>query len=158
MHWLTWSGSVRFDPEVDASLLAPHLGRCLRDVDANDVQVDGETVSFEGGLFRFVTSWNVLVPFGFGDLRVESEAREVRYNLSYRQSIVCSAPCWGVLGSLMLSFGVRGIPGGVLGFTALWSVVALIGLAIGLARFNSFVTRAVDTAPRAVASSAQPKA
>ena len=45
-------------------------------------EVRNNRVTFRGGVFRFVTNWNILVNFGFGDLAVDSDAREIHYRLS----------------------------------------------------------------------------
>jgi len=79
------SGSVGFAQEIDPSLLPKHLAECMRSVDADAVEITNNRVTFKGGVFRFVTNWNVLVPFGFGDVTVDPETRAVVYGLSYRQ-------------------------------------------------------------------------
>jgi len=84
MPTLTKTGTVDFDHEIDSSLLPAHLAGCLRDVDANAVQVRDNRVTFRGGFFRLVTNWNVLVSFRFGDLAVDSDTCEVRHCLSCR--------------------------------------------------------------------------
>ena len=63
--------SIALETTVDARRLAGHLATCLRDVDARNVTVDGGRVQFHGGVFRMVSNWNVLVPFGSGELEVD---------------------------------------------------------------------------------------
>jgi hypothetical protein len=156
MPWFLTHGSVGFDDEVDSSSLPSHLARCLRDVDANAIEIDGNTVRFKGGIFRLVTNWNVLVPFGFGDLTINSEPREVCYRLSYQQSVVCLAIGLGIVVTPMLAFGTRGIPGGVIGFCALSLSIAFVNFLVGISRFDGFISRSVGGAPRVRRSPAQP--
>jgi hypothetical protein len=94
MPTLTKAGVVHFDRDTDASLLPEHLASCLRGIYANSVEVRDTRVTFTGGLFRFVTNWNVLIPFGEGDLTVDSDTGEVRYRVSFFEyvavtTIVC---------------------------------------------------------------------
>jgi hypothetical protein len=97
-------GTVSFDQDVDPSLLPLHLAACLRNANANSVEVRDNLVTFEAGMFRFVTNLNVLVPFGFGDITVNSETREVRYCLSYRQLVISSIITFGINGNIRVVF------------------------------------------------------
>lgn len=146
---LTTTGTVDFDQEVDSSLLPAHLAGCLRNVDADVVEVRGNRVTFKGGMFRFVTNWNVLVPFGFGALAINSETREIRYCLSYRQLIIFSTTVAVVAAALVLTFsGLRGLSGGMLALPLMWFFAVFINLTIGISRFESLLSSAIATAPR----------
>lgn len=142
-------GTVNFDPEVDPSLLPSHLASCLSSVDANAVEVRGNRVTFEGGMFRFVMNWNVLVPFGFGDLTVGSETHEVRYCLSYRQLVISSTIPLGIAAAFVfLSHGFRGMSRWTIFLPVLWFFVTCVNLIVGISRFEGFLERCVATAPR----------
>src|ERR1700685_2514732 len=78
---LMTTGTVDFGKEVDSSLLAAHIAARLRGVDANDVDARPNSVTFKAGVFRFVTNWNILVSFGFGDLVVDPQTHEIHYRL-----------------------------------------------------------------------------
>jgi hypothetical protein len=39
---------------------------------ASTVVIEGSHIAFTGGMFRLITNWNVLVPFGYGDLTVDA--------------------------------------------------------------------------------------
>ena len=65
MPTLMTTGAIDNGSEIDSSLLAAHVAAQLRDLDANEVDVRPNRVMFKGGDFRYVTSWNILVTFGF---------------------------------------------------------------------------------------------
>jgi hypothetical protein len=142
------TGAIPFDQGVDSSSLAVHLAGCLRSVDASTVEILGNHVAFTAGIFRLVGSWNVLVPFGSGDLTVDSIACEVRYTLNCWQLVVMATAMTGVMAAFLLRSGGSQMLW-FLPFTWLWLVGG--NLAIGIPRFRSFVVRAVLTAPRRVA-------
>ena len=152
MPALTKTGAVDFNEGIDPSLLANHLAGWLRDVDANEVEVRPNHVTFKGGVFRFVTNWNVLVSFGFGDLAVDANTHEIRYCLSCRQLVICSAVMFGVTCICILSFsGVQGVISGawtILELLLLWVCLGFVNVAIGVWRFERFLGRAIATAPR----------
>ena len=62
----------------------------LLDASANNVQVDENRVSFTGGLFRLVWSWNVLNQIGYGyvELHESEDSFKVTYYASFRQMFV----------------------------------------------------------------------
>ena len=142
------TGIVNFDHEIDPSLLPAHLAGCLRDVDANAVQVRDNSVTFRGGFFRFVGSWNVLVPFGFGDLTVDSETCKVRYGLSYGQLVISFTIAIGVMAAVMLALeGPQGILASMPTLALIWFLAVFVNLSIGFLRFKRFLRRSIATAP-----------
>jgi hypothetical protein len=148
MAILTTSGRIDFGQEIDPSLLPAHLAECLRSVDADEVEIANNRVTFEGGVFRFVTNWNALAPFGFGDLTVDSEARAVAYGLSYRQLVILNAILVGLSACLILALGgVRGLPKAILTLLLFVSVAGFINLAIRISNFERFLRRCIATAP-----------
>ena len=142
------------DQGVDTTSLPAHLARCLCSVNARTVEIIGNRVTFTAGIFRRVSNWNILVPFGSGDLTVDSNACKVRYTLNCWQLVVVTTAMM-VFGAAILLASVSNsgektlwlLP--VMPFIWLWLVVS--NLAIGIPRFKSFVTRAVATAPRRAA-------
>ena len=85
-----YRGCASFDQSVDSTRLPAHLADRLRLVQARNVQVEGYRVTFTGGMFRLVNNWNVLVPFGFGELTVDPERHEIQYAVSFRQLVLMS--------------------------------------------------------------------
>jgi hypothetical protein len=94
------------------------------------------------------------VPFGSGDLAVDSIACEVRYTLNCWQLIVVTTVMI-VFGAVILLASVSDSGGKtlwllpVMPFMWLWLVGG--NLAIGIPRFKRFIARAVATAPRRIA-------
>jgi hypothetical protein len=142
-------GTVHFDPALDASVLPQHLANCLNDVSANDVEIRGNRVSFKGGLFRLVTSLNVLVPFGSGDLAVKSDTHEIRYCLSYQQFVVCSAVGFIFASSILIFGGFPGMSSWVFLFPVLSLILPAVNISIGISRFENLLRSCVDAAARA---------
>ena len=142
------TGAVDFDREIDPSLLPAHLAGCLRSVDADDVRVRDQRVTFRGGIFRFVTNWNILVAFGFGDLTVDSETCKVRYCLSYRQLIIFTAIMAGVTAATILILGnLQGMSLPLLTVLPLGFSVVFINLVWRIHDFKRFLRRSIATAP-----------
>lgn len=138
-------GVVPCDTEVDSALLPQHLASCLRSADASTVEIVGNRVRFTAGVFRMVGNWNVLVPFGSGELSVHSDRCEVRYTLNCRQIFIAATVMIAFGAAFMLtSGGSRAV--WLLPFMWLWLVGG--NLAIGIPRFRSFVASAIASAPR----------
>ena len=141
-----YTKTVNFDGNVDLATLPAHLADCLRRLDARVVAVDQNRVSFTGGLFRLVSNWNLLVPFGFGDLTIDSSARSITYRLSFRQLVIAVTVMVGIMAGF-ISFASRSWPG--LAFIpVMWIWLVGGNLAIGIPRFEKFVRRTIETSPR----------
>jgi hypothetical protein len=145
------TGDVPFDDKVDLAVLPTHLADCLRDVRARAIEIEGNHIAFTGGMFRLVSNWNVLVPFGYGDLTVDAGTRQVHYRLSSRQLVIPATVLTIVLAIFWIvqMTASRNWPWQpILAIPLLW--VWLVGgnLAIGLWRFQRFLRRAIRTAPR----------
>lgn len=141
-----YNKTVNYGDEIDSSLLPTHLADSLRHVEARAVRVESSRVLFKGGAFRLVGSWNVLSPFGFGDMTVDADRHQVQYRLSFLQLLLIATAgtlFLAVFGLIMSRswYVLAAIP-----FWWLWMVVG--NLAIGLGRFESFVQSAIATAPR----------
>ena len=151
MRSLTYTGTLEFDDGVDKTALIAHLADCLRKLDAHEIRISHTSVSFRGGMFRFVSNWNLLGPFGYGELIVNDATHEVRYHLSFRQLAWAATIILGCMSAFALyASGYNpGIPFLVFGFGWLWLVGG--NLAIGIWRFRRFLRTAIDTfrsAPR----------
>jgi hypothetical protein len=152
MAVLMKTGSVAIDHEIDPTLLPAHLAECLRGVDASAVEVSGNRVTFKGGVFRFVTNWNVLVPFGFGDLTVDSQSGEVRYRLSCRQLFIFLIVMTVVLTAtlLVLAGGSQEMSRSMLTLPLIFIGLIFLNLAIRTWDFRRFLRRSIVTAPRLI--------
>jgi hypothetical protein len=150
MFSLTRTGSLSFDAGIDPTTLPPHLAECLRSVAASTVEIRGNCVAFTGGMFRLVSNWNVLVPFGSGDLAVDADFRQVRYRVSIRQLVLIGTAMVGVGAAFILMSHVWQ-PLLLLPLMWLWLVGG--NVALGIFRFERFVGRAIATAPHLTAQS-----
>jgi hypothetical protein len=131
--------------EVDSAALPLHLADCLRGVHARDVTTEANQVRFTGGIFRFVNSSNILVPFGYGDVTIDANRRLVQYRLSFRQLMIVVL---AVTLLVPISAAIESRDYGFLPAIPLfWLFLVGANLAIGLGRFESFLQRAIETAP-----------
>ena len=144
-----YSRTVYFDVNIDLIALPAHLADCLRRLDARAVEVVKNRVSFTGGFFRLVNNWNVLVPFGFGDLTIDSNARHITYRLSFRQLVIYATVGVAIIAGFIL-YASYASPswGAVLLIPGMWIWLVGGNLFIGIRRFENFLRRAIATAPR----------
>ena len=145
MPTLTRTGTVKFDREVDSSALLEHLAKRLTDVHATDVRIQGNGVTFEAGIFRFVTNWNLLLSFGSGELTVDPARRTIQYELSYSQLVSFSAIAF-LVGALVL-VGYPEVAWLMLVMPFVWLFMVWSNVAIGILRFENFLRRAIETVP-----------
>jgi hypothetical protein len=142
-----YTKTVNFDSAIDVAMLPTHLADRLRQINARKVQVNQNRVSFAGGLFGpGGNRWDVLIPFGFGDLTVDSNTRQLRYRLSFRQLIVVATIMVGILtGFTCYAFHSLA---GLISAPIWWIWLVGLNLFIGLPRFKKFVHSTIETAPR----------
>src|SRR2546426_1750981 len=142
-----YARTVNFDSAVDLAMLPTHLADRLRQINARTVEVDQNRVSFSGGLFGSGGNrWDVLIPFGFGDLTVDSNTRQLRYRLSFRQLVVVSTIMVGILAGV--GRYVFHSSAGLISALIWWVWLVGLNLFIGLPRFKKFINSALETAPR----------
>jgi len=147
-----YNGALDFDEGVDRASLLAHLDFCLRKINARDVQISSDSVSFRGGLFRGVNNWNLLIPFGRGKLVVDDVRHEVRYRLSFRQLMLAALTLLGLAACLAWSdFGHNPFTLVALAVGWLWLVGG--NLAIGIPRFRRFLRDSIDALPAQSGSS-----
>jgi len=139
---------VNFEPDVDPSSLPPHLAAWLNNVHAKEVEVCGNRVTFKK---VWMGSSRSGVSFGFGDLTVNPESREVRYCLSYRRLLISSIVTFGVAAIfLFVSPGFAGFRSSkwIIFFPVLWLFVTCVNFVTGISKFEGFLERCVASAPR----------
>jgi len=88
---LTIAGTVKLAAATpgQASDLAEQLAKALIANRATDVRSSGNSVTFRGGMFRFVTNWNLLVPVTSGTITVASGSPgSVDYCFSCMQMLI----------------------------------------------------------------------
>jgi len=141
-------GTVTFEPDVDPSSLPFHLAAWLNNVHAKKVEVRGNRVTFKRVRMG---SYRSRVSFGFGDLTVNPESREVRYCLSYRGLVISSIVTFGIAATfLFVSPGFAGFRSSkwMIFFPILWLFVTCANFVIGTSQFEGFLERCVASAPR----------
>ena len=141
---LTRTGIIPFDSDLDPAALPRHLADSLEQADASTVEIQGNCVAFTAGVFRLVGNWNVLVPFGSGDLTVNADFRQVRYRVSIRQLVLIGTTFVGIM-SVFIVMSHVWQP--LLFVPLMWLWLVGANVAIGISRFERFVGRAIATAP-----------
>lgn len=143
-------GEVRWNGK--ASLRGAHLQREVLHALATALgaargtaTVHGTTVSFTGGLSRFVSNVNILVPITHGDLEVTliDDTVVVSYYINFQQLLVLVSMI-ALLGSGFLADSAQ--PLAVrLGFPAfLWVWAFGLNYVITIMRFPAFIKRALQ--------------
>ena len=140
---LTRTGTLSFDAEVDSAALPAYLADALRDADASTVEVRGNCVTFTRRMFRFVSNWNVLVPFESGDMTVDAVARQICYRVSIRQFVLLGTVVIGAITGFVLTFRSWQFLF-VMPLMWLWTVGG--NVAIEIYRFERFVGHAMASA------------
>jgi hypothetical protein len=142
--------TMKYDARLDTVGLVAHIASRLRGVEARDVRVIGNRVLFKGGIFRWVSNTNVLVPFGHGEIEVDKQNHAIHYRLSYRQLLITTTAITGGIAVVFLSFALALSvfdPKMLLVVLLMWVWTVGGNLLIGLPRFKVFVRKAVETAP-----------
>lgn len=142
-----YTSTLKLAEDVDMQKLEAHLVDCLRHVGAHAIGVDEHRVSFtNGGVFRIVSHWGLLTPIGFGDVAIDPAARQIKNRLSFRQLLVASTTLFGFVA---LSIWHQAHSWELIKLLPLmWLVLVGLNVVIGISRFNDFLTKAAETAPR----------
>lgn len=141
-----YTRTLKFETDIDGEALPAHLANCLWDLRPREVEVNGNRVSFTGGFFLSVDKWNLLIPFGFGDITVHADTHQLRYRLSIRQLLVGVTALLGILsGVVRYAFGLRDfLPAITIG----WIWMVGLNLFIGFGGVDKFLRSSIETAPR----------
>jgi hypothetical protein len=116
----------------------------LRQIKAGTVEVNHNHVSFTGGVFGSGRNrWDILIPFGFGDLTLESDTRQLTYRLSFRQLFAAGTIMVGILTGFTY-FAWHSFAGLIA--APIWWIWLVGGnTLIGLPRLQKFVSSAIET-------------
>jgi hypothetical protein len=145
MTAFTRTGRLQFGDDLNPSALPAYFASVLRKVNAREVKVYGDRVEFNGGIFRLVSSWNVLVPFGSGIVTIHPDIRQVQYQVSCLQLVFVVTVAVGIMSLFILS-SAGWQPLLVIPIAWLWLVGG--NLMIGIPRFERFIRRALADIPR----------
>jgi len=112
---------------------------------ARSVIIEESTVSFKGGMFRFVTGGNLLVAITSGRIEFKPEASRITYSLCFKQLVVVGTVMVGVFAALMAA---RGFSYGFFrfGLPVMWLWLVGMNYLIALARFDGFMKRGIRAA------------
>ncbi|KKK53687.1 hypothetical protein LCGC14_3092280 [marine sediment metagenome] len=111
------------------------------------VEVCADTVTFIAGIFRFVSSGNLLGVIGYGSVRIAAETDSilVEYRLHFLEIILLSALVVTFMATVMRAGGLplqSAIGGGLFFFT----FISFGNIFVALARFRNFVNKCVRAA------------
>ncbi len=86
-----WRGRIALPPKAgdDPECVLDRLEAGLIELRAGHVRRKPGAITFEGGPFRWVSSWNLLGPISWGRLDVERgpEGLEVRYHITFTEVV-----------------------------------------------------------------------
>lgn len=141
--------SVHFNEETLAPTLPTHLAECLRRAGAWEVDVDDNRVIFKGSTIG--TIGDVLVPFGCGDLEIDSSNREIRYRLRTAHLAIWATVATFLATAILLAVRAPGI-GIVLFLPFVWLWIPGGSILVSVPRFTAFLHRSISSAATTTAS------
>jgi hypothetical protein len=147
---------VSIDGEIEIQAIEPqrerilgvllNVERALISEKANNLQLSGNRISFEAGMFRMVTNMNALVPVGYGEIEVvPGNPGKLKYELSCRQMLTV-ATVMAVIGGGFAGFGSRegGLGGAFGAFAVAWSCLFGLNYLIAMVMLPRFLRKAVS--------------
>jgi succinate dehydrogenase hydrophobic anchor subunit len=135
------------DKKLDFSILRNEIARNLEEVEARNVEVLGNLVKFKGGVFRFVTNWNVLYSITSGEIHIDQEKNLIKYKLSFSQLMLIISIVVAVMGMSSIvndySFSDYSLSMVILDLSIIWFLLVGINIIITLPRFHKFLKRSI---------------
>lgn len=104
---------------------------------ANVLRTDNK-ITFRGGIFRFVSNWNVLVPVGYGEIEVLPTS--VKYEFSCIEMLIVTT----FMACIMCIFILSSIPVSTLSFVVpllMWLWLFGMNYVIAFVRLPAFVRK-----------------
>jgi hypothetical protein len=152
--FLLWVSSSRVKVrKADSSDLAAHLPAIIaRELELHKprrVEVLGNVVRFRGGLWRLVSSWNLLGPITRGTISIEPGDPSIciTYRLVFSEVIIIGTLMVAAMGVYMAATrSTTGMNACFLPLMWLWFVVG--NALFAAARFRDFIRRCVKKARR----------
>ena len=140
------NGLVPLPPQAgtDPELILDRLAAALAELRPRSVQREPGAVTFEGGLFRFVSNWNLLVPLAWGRVAVgrRDGGLEARYRLAFTELVAITTALVGLVAIPIVL--VPGPDAGAVRFVVpvvMWAWLVGANVALTLVRFPAFVRR-----------------
>lgn len=129
---------------AEASELLRRIERALVQAKANDLVRSNDRISFRGGVFRAVSSWNVLGPVGSGVIEVvQGSPSTIRYDFSCMELLIIVTLMAVVLGLSM----IHGSPSSMISYVLpilAWLWLFGMNYIVASVRLPNFVKRAID--------------
>ena len=142
----SWSGRVALPPTAgqDPESVIGRIATALGELRARAVQREPGAVVFEGGLFRFALSWNLLGPIGWGRVEAAPGAGglEVHYRINFVEVVTAATVLVGFMAFVILSS--TGPDAGPVRYVipvVMWLWFVGGNIAITLVRFPAFIRR-----------------
>ena len=91
---------------------------------AKNITIKGNAIKFEGGMFRAVTSWNMLTAVSSGQIVLEKEGSEIAATVEVfftTALIIATTMVFGFLGLLLSQAGTVGTPELIIGLAGAWA-------------------------------------
>jgi hypothetical protein len=144
---LSGEAAVR-DVTVDQAI--GRLERALANADARALRREGSALQFQGGIFRLVSSWNVLGPISDGVLQFSPSADGVKvsYRVMFGQMLVVVTLMATFVGAFMATAPYATVGSG-LGVPALmWAWLFGGNFALARWRWPAFLARSLSQPAR----------
>ena len=133
-------------PSVPRVVHAIHQG--LKDARASSATIHENRIEFEGGVFRWVSRWNLLLSICKGKVEVWTSGNGIRmeYALSFRELFVVSVAMSCFLGvAAARPSGATGRSAAIFGLVV-FSFFFFVNRVIALVRFRAFLKKCVKDA------------
>jgi hypothetical protein len=129
------------DPENFSADFLLRATRALVAARARDISVNGLRISFNGGMFRFVLNWNILIQIGYGhiDLSETEDAYVVSYYASFRQMVLIVSLLVLFLGVTVFMRDHMSLLGTLAVMAFAWLFLFGANWAVGMVQFPSLV-------------------
>jgi len=131
-------------PELeDISAILSKVEQALRAARATNISRIGNRVVFQGGIFRLVMNWNILVPVGRGEIEiVPGKPGTVKYGFSCVQMLILLTLMVGAMSVALISR--EGLSAHAIIFLVIgWLWLFGMNYVISAVRLPRFVRRAV---------------
>lgn len=130
--------------EVSIKELGDAIQEGLQNVKARDITRNQNNFSFSGGIFRFVSNWNILVSVSSGEISIEetAEAISIHYVLKFTEMlIIASLMVVGGFGAVLWQAPNLSFVPKVMLLAVAWSWLFGMNYLITILRFPSFIRK-----------------
>ncbi|MHC4439545.1 MAG: hypothetical protein ACYS3S_19485 [Planctomycetota bacterium] len=129
---------------VPIEKVAENIYEGLKKVKARNITINQNSVSFSGGLLRFVSSWNILGPVSSGEIILEenNDSISIHYNLKFTEIlIIVTLMVAGFLGPFVWQFQNSSFFLKIMMLGFLWAWLFGMSYLATVLRFPSFIRK-----------------